>query len=351
MAQTVFILIDSSIPSVSLGILENGTTFTYSYAGTGEGIQFSPYTIELGAGGLMAFNAPNEGKSAVFGFDEIISFEINGADQLTGGSAAADLQDVIDRCLPFFVEAGQGGGSLSGVGLFYVSASAAGGGNGSLERPYQTITAANTAAAAFISGGGYIPTIIVIGGQYDEAIPALSAHLVFNGGANILYTDTSEAASIVIDGSIGDELTITGAYIQAQGTGVYALSAVGSCRFVGCRFSGADGGAILDASAAIFTNCRIASSSGIGVTYGPTALSTASFTGCSISSGAAAAIDVQAAGAKLYQCRLSSPTNSVTASAGAQTIETAGTVAKGAVGAGVTQVVGTITVNANVTVD
>lgn len=104
MAQTVFILIDSSIPSVSLGILENGTTFTYSYAGTGEGIQFSPYTIELGAGGLMAFNVPKEGKSAVFGFDEIISFEINGADQLTGGTPAADLQDVIDRCLPFFVE-------------------------------------------------------------------------------------------------------------------------------------------------------------------------------------------------------------------------------------------------------
>jgi len=353
MAQTAFILINSAIPSVSLGIV-SGTAFTFSYLGTGEGVQFIPYTTELGVDGLMCFNVPNVGRSAVFSFAEIAVFSINNEDQLTGGSPATTLQNVADRCLPFFVEAGNGGGTLSGVGTFYVSAFALSGGNGSLERPFQTITEANTAAAAFFAANGFAVTIEVLPGEYAESF-ALSGNIKAHQGVFLNAPAASGFTSLIeCNGNISAQLKIEGLSMTSNESGcVCILASADLLRLESCFLQSNDSGVALQvggtASVSVIDSRIYTAGTDVAVMIDAGILS---IENCNIANtNAGVPIDVQGGALRIYRSRIFGTGNWVTGSAGAVTIESFGNAANVAAGAGVTQSVGTATVSAALTVD
>lgn len=95
MAQSVVILIDTAIPSVSISITSLGAN-VFAYIGSGSDLTFRPSSFSLDltlSTSSISVVSKNNGESGQFFFSEVATFTIDGVDQLA--SLASDLQDVL----------------------------------------------------------------------------------------------------------------------------------------------------------------------------------------------------------------------------------------------------------------
>lgn len=241
--------------------------------------------------------------------------------------------------------------SMTPNGTLYVSTAFGNDTNsGALNSPKKTIAAAATLANFNATANGSRPwTVHVLAGAYDEQIAPTSnlTRFVFDGGAALLYSGGSSAITDA-SGEVHITLLEGAKLLNMAGGTLFSIGASSNNILIGGTIDDAGTGSLpfaVTAGSIEIRDCRIegSSASGLLTING----GTAKLVNCQVLQGHATAAFVKDGGTlHLTRCGIQQSAGNYITTSGAESVQIVDCVTNLAAGAGITETVGTMLVNA-----